>query len=66
METKTVFVPGINCGHCVMNIKREVSEVPGVKSVEGDANTKDVTVQWEAPATWEQIVAAMKEAGYPV
>jgi copper chaperone CopZ len=65
MESKTVNVPGIHCGHCVMNIKREVSELPGVKSVEGDPGAKQITVQWEAPATWEQIDAAMKDAGYP-
>ena len=65
MESKTVNVPGIHCGHCVMNIKREVSELAGVKSVEGDPNAKSITVQWEAPATWEQIAAAMKDAGYP-
>ena len=66
MENKTVQVPGINCGHCVMNIKREVSEIPGVKSVEGDANAKQISVRWEAPATWEQIADVMKDAGYPV
>ncbi|MFH1036023.1 MAG: heavy-metal-associated domain-containing protein [Pseudomonadota bacterium] len=65
MESKTVNVPGINCGHCVMNIKREVSEIAGVKSVEGDPGAKSITVQWDAPATWEQIAAAMKDAGYP-
>jgi copper chaperone CopZ len=48
-----------------MNIKREVSEVPGVKSVEADAATKQVTVQWEAPADWSKISAALTEAGYP-
>lgn len=65
MESKTVNVPKISCGHCVMNIKREVSEVPGVKSVEADAATKLVTVQWEAPADWGKIAAALAEAGYP-
>ncbi len=65
MESKTVNVPGIHCGHCVMNIRREVSELAGVKSVEGDPGNKQITVQWEAPANWEQIAAAMKDAGYP-
>lgn len=65
METKTVNIPSISCGHCLMNIKREVSELAGVKSVEGDVASKQVTVQWEAPASWEQIAATLKDAGYP-
>ena len=65
METKTVNIPGINCGHCLMTIKREISEMPGVKSVEGEVASKQVTVQWEAPADWDKIAAALKDAGYP-
>jgi copper chaperone CopZ len=65
MESKTVNIPKISCGHCLMNIKREVSELPGVQSVEGDVATKKVTVQWEAPATWEKIAATLQDAGYP-
>ncbi len=65
MDSKTINIPGINCGHCLMNIKREVGELAGVKSVEGDVASKQVTVQWEAPASWDQIAATLKDAGYP-
>ncbi len=65
MERKTVNIPKISCGHCLMNIKREVSELPGVQSVEFDAAAKKVTVQWEAPATWDKIADTLKDAGYP-
>ncbi|MGD8600775.1 MAG: cation transporter, partial [Gemmatimonadota bacterium] len=33
MSTKTVNVPNISCGHCVMTIEREVGEIDGVSSV---------------------------------
>ena len=65
MESKTVNIPDISCGHCLAAVKREAGEVAGVKSVEGDVDTKQVTIQWEAPATWDQVVAALKDAGYP-
>lgn len=65
MENKTVNIPDMSCGHCLATIKREAGEVAGVSSVEGDVNNKDVTIAWEAPATWEQIEAALKDAGYP-
>lgn len=65
MEEKIVHIPAISCGHCVMTIKREVSELEGVKSVEGDEKTKMVTVEWENPASWDKIANTLKEAGYP-
>jgi len=64
MEEKTVHIPSISCGHCVMTIKREVGELEGVESVEGDEKAKTVTVKWHNPATWERISATLKEAGY--
>ena len=65
MEEKNVHVPSISCGHCVMTIKREVGEMEGVKSVEGDETTKMVTVKWDNPATWDKITDTLKEVGYP-
>jgi copper ion binding protein len=65
MSEKTVSIPDMSCGHCLANIKREAGEVAGVSSVEGDVNTKKVTFKWDEPAQWEQIEAALKDAGYP-
>jgi copper chaperone CopZ len=65
MTTKTFVIPAISCDHCVRTVKNEVSDVPGVKSVQADANTKVVTVSWDDPATWEQIKAALTEVDYP-
>ena len=65
METSKLSVPNISCGHCVMTIKRELSELEGVKKVEGDPNTKEIEVQWEAPATLEKIKDTLKEINYP-
>lgn len=65
MSSKTFEVPNISCGHCVMTIKNEVSDLAGVKSVSADQATKIVTVEWDAPATWEQIQALLVEINYP-
>ncbi len=65
METKTFYVPAISCGHCVHTIQNEGSEISGVKSVRADEQTKMVTVQWESPATWDQIKATLTEIDYP-
>jgi hypothetical protein len=47
-----------------MTIKRELGELEGVVSVEGDPETKMVKVQWEAPASWESMEALLTEINY--
>ena len=64
MEERTVKIPAISCVHCVMTIKRELSEIEGVKSVEGDFNTKIVTIKWTTPANWDIIYKTLEEIGY--
>jgi copper chaperone CopZ len=55
MEKKTFQVPNIGCDGCVRTIRNEVSAISGVRAVEADRETKQVTVAWESPATWKQI-----------
>ena len=65
MATKSVQVPNISCNHCVMTIKRELGELEGVVNVTADAETKNVTVEWESPASWEGIESLLAEINYP-
>ena len=65
MKRIKFHVPNISCGHCVMTIKREVSELAGVVSVEGDPATKDVHISFQPPATQDSIKALLDEIGYP-
>ncbi|MDH3207030.1 MAG: cation transporter [Gemmatimonadota bacterium] len=65
MTSKTVSVPNITCGHCVMTIEREVAELQGVSSVKAEHATKKVTVSWDPDATqWDAIESLMKEINY--
>jgi copper chaperone len=65
MESKTFSVPNISCGHCVMTIKRELSDLDGVTSVDGDVESKTVTVAWTAPASEDGIKTLLAEINYP-
>ena len=65
MESKTFSIPNISCGHCVMTIQKELNELEGISNVEGNHETKTITVQWDAPATLEKIHATLKEINYP-
>lgn len=65
MTTKTVVVPGISCSHCTHTIESELAEVKGVQSVKADLASKKVTIAFDAPATWDQIVETLEEINYP-
>ncbi len=65
MQTKTFEVPNISCGHCVMTIQNEVSDLTGVSKVQADEETRMVTVEWDDPATWETINDLLVEINYP-
>ena len=65
MVTITYTIPNISCSHCVHTIKTELSELAGVKSVQGDVNSKQVVVTFDAPATKEDLVKVLQEIDYP-
>jgi copper chaperone CopZ len=64
MEKKTFMVPNIGCDNCIRTIKSEVGQLAGIKHVEGSVSTKMVTVEWDSPATWPQIVKALTDIEY--
>lgn len=64
MDTKTFQVPNIGCDGCVKAIKGELSELDGVSKVDATVDTKTVTVEWDNPATWDQIVETLTEIEY--
>lgn len=66
MTTVTYSVPAINCVHCTHTIEMEVGELEGVKSVQADVNTKNVTITFDAPASEDKIKALLTEIEYPV
>lgn len=65
METKTFQVPAIGCDGCVRTVQMELGQLAGVARVEADKDTKMVTVEWAAPATWPQIETRLAEIDYP-
>jgi copper chaperone len=65
MTTVSLKVPNISCDHCVHTIKTEVSELPGIKRVDANPDTKIVTVEFDPPATQANIEALLAEIDYP-
>jgi len=65
VTSKTFVVPNISCGHCTHTIEMEVGDLAGVTSVKAEQESRKVTVEWQDPATWEQIEGLLNEINYP-
>jgi copper chaperone len=65
LEKNTLKIPNISCGHCVNAIKSELTEMKGIKSVEGNPADKTITIEWDSPTTLEAIKDKLKEINYP-
>lgn len=65
MEKKVFVVPDIGCNGCVHTVEGEIGELAGVAAVKAELENKQVTVEWDAPATWDVIKAKLIEIEYP-
>lgn len=62
---KTFKVPNIGCDGCVRAIETELSELPGVQTVQGNVGSQTVHIEWNAPTDWDRIKATLVEIEYP-
>ena len=64
MSTSTWTVDGMTCGHCVASVTEEISEIPGVESVDVTLEDGTVVVTSATELDRAQVEAAVVEAGY--
>ena len=64
MNTVTYNISKISCGHCKMNIEREVGKLSGVASVTVDVDAKKAIIKYDSPATKTAIETLLIEMGY--
>jgi copper chaperone CopZ len=64
MAKVVLSIPSISCNHCIHTITTELQTIRGVKKVEGDAQTRKVTVEYEPPADLEIIRDALAKIDY--
>lgn len=57
-------VEGMSCDHCVASVTEEVSEIPGVRSVDVVLDGGRLTVESDGPLSDDDVRAAVEEAGY--
>lgn len=67
MNTTTINVSGMTCGHCVSSVTEELTELKGVETVSVDLNDggiSEVTITSTLTLDPAEIGEAIAEAGY--
>ncbi len=62
--TQSWTVTGMTCDHCVASVTEEVTELPGVESVDVVLETGALTVTSAEPLAESAVRAAVEDAGY--
>jgi copper chaperone len=61
-----IQVKGMSCGHCAAAVTKALTSLPGVSEVQVDLAGGRVTYQSQGQASREDVVRAVKAAGYEV
>ncbi len=64
MNTLTVTVTGMSCGHCATSVREEVGSIPGVTAVDVDLTSGKLVVDSDRQVQADTIKTAVEEAGY--
>ena len=64
--TREYVVSGMHCEHCASSVTEEVSAVTGVTDVKVDLDSGQLVVISDSEIPFENIEAAVDEAGYSV
>lgn len=56
-------VPAMSCRRCVRTVTARLRDVPGVATIEADAQTRSLVLA--GTMTVADVVAALEECGYP-
>ena len=65
METLTLSISGMTCGHCVASVRRALEAVPGVEIDDVRIGSADLRLSGtEAAAATAAALAAVQDAGY--
>ena len=66
MNEVKLFVPNMNCMHCVARINDAIKSVKGIENIQIDLETKTVSFSSEKDKSIEKAINAIKKAGYEV
>jgi copper chaperone len=62
MDSTTLKIRGMTCGHCSMTVTKALNKISGVESAEVDLERGEAVVTGRADA--QSLINAVKEEGY--
>jgi mercuric ion binding protein len=63
-KTATIHIEGMTCPLCTTAIKKSLKKIDGVSQAKVILNTKQATVCFSDEVTAQQLLDAIKDAGY--
>ena len=54
----------MSCGHCATSVREEITEIPGVRAVDVDLVSGNVTIGSDSVVETATIRTAVEDAGY--
>ena len=64
--TKTIFIEGMNCGHCSKRVEEALKSVNGVKAVSVSLEEKKAVVTLKSEIDNAILKAAVEDIGFKV
>lgn len=64
MSTSTDTVDGMTCGSCAGKVSERVEQIPGVRDIDVDLATGDITLTSDTTLDEEAVRLAVEAAGY--
>lgn len=65
MKSEIIYVANLKCSGCANTIRRNISEIGGVSSVEVDADSDSVDVSYSDDLDRKVITEKLLSLGYP-
>jgi copper chaperone len=62
----TLKAPDIVCGGCAGSIKNALGKIEGIKQIEVDVDTKNVSIEHDDNVSREKLEAILDDIGFPV
>lgn len=67
MKTEEIFVEGMSCDHCQINVETALKNLKGVQDTEVDLSTRKVIIKYDSSQLdLNKIKLALNKAGYLV
>lgn len=65
MNTKTIIIEGMSCGHCQARVEKALNAIEGIQA-SVDLASKTATVQLTKEISDDSLKTAISDAGYEV